>query len=80
MYGSPGSIAANRSWAVVTGGSDGIGLEMCRHLARDNGFNICIVARNEKKIEEKLNEIKTANPEIETRCVVCDFSKVTTLQ
>ena len=33
------------AWAVVSGGSDGIGLAMCKNLARQ-GFNICIVARN----------------------------------
>jgi len=33
------------SWAVVTGGSDGIGLAMCKKLAKE-GFNIVIVARN----------------------------------
>jgi len=44
------------SWAVVTGGSDGIGLEICKKLARE-GFNICIVSRNQSKIEDKLKEI-----------------------
>ena len=35
----------NGSVAVVTGGSDGIGLAMCYYLA-SQGFNICIVARD----------------------------------
>ena len=39
-YGGAGS------WALVTGGSDGIGLEMCRNLA-DQGFNILMVSRNQ---------------------------------
>jgi len=39
-YGEKG-----KSWAVVTGGSDGIGLELCRQLA-ETGFNICMIARN----------------------------------
>ena len=54
-YGEKGS------WAVVTGGSDGIGFEMCKQLA-NQGFNICIVSRNEKKMIEKLNEIKSQLP------------------
>lgn len=33
------------SWAVVTGGSDGIGYEICNNLAKQ-GFNICMIARN----------------------------------
>lgn len=44
------------SWAVVTGGSDGIGLEMAKKLARE-GFSICLVARNEDKMKEKIAEI-----------------------
>jgi short-subunit dehydrogenase len=44
-------------WAVVTGGSDGIGLAMCHELAAQ-GFNICIVSRNKEKIETKLLEIR----------------------
>ena len=39
----------NDSWAVVTGGSDGIGLEICYQMA-EKGFNICIVSRNLGKI------------------------------
>ena len=41
------------SWVVVTGGSDGIGLEICHQMAA-KGFNICIIARNQQKMEEKL--------------------------
>jgi short-subunit dehydrogenase len=67
---------------VVTGGSDGIGLEMCRNLAKQ-GFNICIVSRNEAKINEKLHmlkdDLKGEFKSIETRCVVADFSKMTSM-
>lgn len=37
------------SWAVVTGGSDGIGLACCKHLA-SRGFNIVLIARNIDKM------------------------------
>ncbi len=33
------------SWALITGGSDGIGLGFAQELAK-LGFNICIIARN----------------------------------
>jgi uncharacterized protein len=49
-------------WAVVTGASSGIGLEICHELAR-RGLNIVAVARN----EELLNLIKT---ELESTCAV----------
>ena len=47
------SYGKKGSWAVVTGGSDGIGLAMCKQLG-NQGFNICIISRNEKKMIEKL--------------------------
>ena len=70
-YGNPGS------WAMVTGGSDGIGLEYCHYLAK-LGWNILMVSRNEKKMQEKLQEIKAAcGRPIECKYIVCDFSKLT---
>ena len=35
---------------MVTGATDGIGLEFCKQLAKD-GFNICLVSRTESKLE-----------------------------
>jgi short-subunit dehydrogenase len=48
------------SWAVVTGGSDGIGLAMCKELAKRE-FNIVIVARNKEKMHDAEREIKAVN-------------------
>jgi len=63
----------------VTGGSDGIGLGICKKLAKE-GFNICIVARTQSKMDDKLNEIKTEcradDGTFETLAVVADFSKL----
>lgn len=36
-------------WAVVTGGSEGIGLALCEELAKE-GFHICIISRSETKL------------------------------
>jgi len=63
------------TWAIVTGGSDGIGFAMALKLAGE-GFNICIVSRSEKKINEKLNLIEVAYPNIKTKSIVADFSKL----
>jgi len=63
---------------VVTGGSDGIGLAMCNQLAQQ-GFNICIVSRNEAKIKEKLAEINAKHPDVQTKCVAADLGKLTTI-
>ena len=42
MYNANGG-----SWAVVSGGPDGIGLTMCHNLAKQ-GLNICMVAKNKE--------------------------------
>jgi short-subunit dehydrogenase len=67
------------SWVVVTGGSDGIGLEICEQMAA-KGFNVCIVSRNQEKINEKLKLLIERFPKIKTRAVVFDFSTKTTIE
>ena len=66
---------------------------MCKKLARE-GFNICIVARNEEKMKEKLKELENLQmkadlqsakvsqtpPKIETMYIVADFAKMFTIQ
>lgn len=62
------------SWAFVTGASDGIGKVFCKELAK-MGFNIVLVARNKKKLEEAAEDIKKCNKDINTRICVSDLSK-----
>ncbi|CDW72624.1 short chain dehydrogenase reductase family protein [Stylonychia lemnae] len=67
------------SWALVTGGSDGIGFQYCIDLAK-RGFNICIVSRNAEKIDLKIQELKQILGDqassLKFRSVVADFSKM----
>ena len=58
MYGE-----RQETYAVVTGGSDGIGLALCDELAR-RGFNICMISRNKAKIDDKLNILRGKYPTI----------------
>jgi 17beta-estradiol 17-dehydrogenase / very-long-chain 3-oxoacyl-CoA reductase len=44
------------SYVVVTGGSDGIGFEICNQMA-EQGFNVCIISRTLSKIEDKCKEL-----------------------
>merc|ERR1711935_42942 len=61
------------SWAVVTGGSDGIGLAIAHRLAM-NKMNIVLVARNETKLKEKVKEIKQKY-KVKVEYRVADFGK-----
>ena len=69
-YGGP------NTWAIVTGGSSGIGLAYAKLLAKA-GFNLILIARNPEKLEEKKQEILKekvpASCAIETVCF--DFCK-----
>lgn len=62
------------TWAVVTGGSDGIGLAMCKELARRE-FNIVIVSRNMEKMRLAEAEIRKVKPQCLVQLVEFDFTK-----
>ena len=70
-YGGKGT------WALVTGASDGIGLEFCMQLARQ-GFNIVLVSRSQTKLESVVaGDLSQFG--IKTRIVVADFSQKTNM-
>lgn len=48
------------TWALVTGGSDGIGLAFVKGLA-NRGFNVLITGRNESKLMNVCDRLKS-NP------------------
>jgi uncharacterized protein len=60
-------------WAVVTGASDGIGLEIARDLAKRD-LNLVLVARRGEKLASAADEIKTATS-VETRVIAADLGK-----
>ena len=65
-YGGKGT------WALITGATDGIGLEFCKQLARD-GFNICLVSRTESKMQKVVDEdLKEYG--VKTKTVIADFT------
>ena len=63
----------DKSWAVVSGSSDGIGLTFCESLAK-RGFNICFIARNPEKLAKVSNEFKVQFPLVKTAVIIVDFS------
>ena len=58
-------------WAIVTGASSGIGLELATQLA-NSGFNLIINARNEERLLKVEQQLKSHN--IEVKSVVADLS------
>ena len=77
----PGDAFRSRfgPWAVVAGGSDGIGLEICIKMAV-LGFNICMIGRNPSKHQKAIAKIQDANPKIKTMYVDFDFGKYVTIK
>ena len=68
------SYKGTDTWAVVTGGSDGIGFQYCDYLAKNHGYNICIISRNEAKMHKCCEMLRAKNPNIKTKYIVADFS------
>ena len=74
------NYAQKDSYVVVTGGSDGIGLEICKKMAKQ-GFNICMVSRNEEKMRIKLEEVlSVCTTKVKTMYLVADFATMSTIQ
>ena len=78
---SPASLPSIRrkhgSWAVVTGATDGIGLEYAIAL-RKRGFNVLLVSRTESKLKdakEKLEALPNTKGSVDY--IAIDFAKAT---
>ncbi len=56
--------------ALITGASSGIGLELARVFARE-GFDLVLVARNQKRLEEIARELKS----VQVRVIAADLSR-----
>mmetsp|Transcript_37539 Transcript_37539/g.149697 ORF Transcript_37539/g.149697 Transcript_37539/m.149697 type:complete len:321 (-) Transcript_37539:1466-2428(-) len=59
-------------WALVTGGSSGIGLALCDILC-SQGINVFIVAKDDPLIEQSTKELKKKYPERDIRALGVDL-------
>ena len=59
-------------WALVTGASSGIGLELAKLFAADH-FNLVLLARNESRLNALASELKSSHG-INSRVLVKDLS------
>ena len=53
----------NGGWALITGGSEGIGLAIAEELAKE-GFNLILVSRNMDKLESAKTKLSSLNTNI----------------
>jgi uncharacterized protein len=60
-------------WAVVVGGSEGIGSAFANELAH-RGINPVLVARTQSTLDEAAEQIRSANPGVEVRTAAADLS------
>ncbi|MFK7898557.1 MAG: SDR family NAD(P)-dependent oxidoreductase [Myxococcota bacterium] len=59
-------------WAVIAGGSDGIGAAFAENLA-SQGFNLVLIARDEAKLSAKRNALSALHS-VEIRCLSTDLT------
>ena len=65
-------------WALVTGCTQGIGREYALGLAA-RGMDVCLVGRNQKRLEEVQKEIEAVHS-VRTKVIVADFTEVKGVQ
>ena len=70
-----GALYGRGSYALITGGSEGMGREFAKAFAR-RGFGVILVARNPAKLEEAKSEIEREIPGAKVLICVFDFSKI----
>jgi short-subunit dehydrogenase len=65
------TVNGKKSWALVTGASDGIGFETVRSLLNRN-FNVVLHGRNPKKLSSKVDALRKEFPNQELAIIVAD--------
>ena len=64
---------AGAKWALITGGTDGIGKEYVNQLAKKQ-FNIIIISRSQTKLDNVAKELREKFKGIEVRTIAFDFT------
>jgi len=62
----------HKSWAVITGGAEGIGRGFARELAKWE-FNLVIIDYQEELLKKTCDELMMAYPTIQVKPIVADF-------
>lgn len=67
-------LAKYGDWAVVTGGTSGIGLSIARKLAAQR-INVCVVALEDKLFEPSIAALRSGFPAVEIRAVPVNLAE-----
>ena len=67
------SIYGSNSYAIITGGSKGIGLSIAKEFAR-RGFNLVLIARNQSDLQRAQTLLSKINPKIDILIRSFDFN------
>src|SRR4051812_944947 len=60
---------------VITGGSDGIGLECASQVARaEPGCRVVVVGRDPRRTAAALGRLRAESPQSHTDALLCDFA------
>lgn len=60
-----------KGWAVISGGTAGIGYEIAKILAKE-GVNVVLLARDQQRLDETAIVLKQINPSVSVLTVSCD--------
>lgn len=69
LYGIP-----SKSWVAITGASAGIGKAFALSFA-ERGFNICLIGRNQEKLEKAKLDVLNSNPGVATAIVLANLAQ-----
>ena len=65
------NLYGSNSWALITGGSAGIGLEMAKILVKQ-GINVILMARDKNRLDNTAKELSILAPNVEIRILPMD--------
>jgi hypothetical protein len=66
-------LELRKRWTLVTGASSGLGQELARAIARDQGGNVLVVARRRDRLEALCEELRSRHG-VQAAAIVADLS------
>lgn len=68
------SQISGRTFLITGTSTRGIGAKIATSIAKQSPAQLILVSRNKAKVDPVIEEIKSTNPHIDTRFVLCDLS------